>query len=167
MEEKKRILIVEDSPTQALRLQAVLESLDYDVATARNGKAALNKLQEEFRPVVITDWIMPEMDGITFCRTLRSQDLPGYVYVILLTAKDALDDIVAGLEAGADDYLVKPVHPAELAARLKTAWRILDLEASLKRQAEEIRRLSITDPLTRLFNRRYFNEHLPKALRAA
>jgi diguanylate cyclase (GGDEF)-like protein len=167
MEDRFPVLIVEDSTTQALRLQSVLESAGYDVAVAGNGREALERLQDDFRPLVITDWVMPEMDGLSFCRALRDRDLPGYVYVILLTAKDALDDLVAGLEAGADDYLVKPVHPAELAARLKTAGRILGLEAKLNKRNEEIRRLSITDPLTRLYNRRHFNEHLPQALKAA
>ncbi|SMC20821.1 response regulator receiver modulated diguanylate cyclase [Desulfacinum hydrothermale DSM 13146] len=167
MEEGFPLLIVEDSPTQALRLQTVLESLGYQVAVADNGRAALEEVLREFRPLVITDWVMPEMDGLDFCQAIRKLDLPGYVYVILLTARDALDDVVAGLEAGADDYLTKPVHPAELAARLKTARRILNLEAALRKRNEEIQKLSITDPLTTLFNRRYFNEELPKALSAS
>lgn len=167
MQEERRVLIVEDSMTQALRLQAVLESLGYRVHHAENGRKALDVLEETFIPLVITDWVMPEMDGVAFCRTVRSRSYPGYVYVILLTARDALDDIVAGLEAGADDYLVKPVHPSELAARLKTAQRILALEATLKKRTEEVERLSITDPLTQLYNRRYFNEHLPKLLHAS
>ncbi len=167
MQEERRVLIVEDSMTQALRLQAVLESLGYGVHRAENGRKALDLLEETFISLVITDWVMPEMDGVAFCRTVRSRAYPGYVYVILLTARDALDDIVAGLEAGADDYLIKPVHPAELAARLKTAQRILALEATLKKRTEEVERLSITDPLTQLYNRRYFNEQLPKLLHAS
>lgn len=166
MSNERRVLIVEDSVTQAMRLQSVLEPLGYVVHHANNGLKALDLLDHEFCPLVITDWVMPEMDGITFCHTVRCRSYPGYVYVILLTAKDAIDDIVAGLEAGADDYLVKPVHPSELAARLKTARRILDLEATLKKRTEEVERLSITDPLTELYNRRYFNEHFPKVLRA-
>lgn len=167
MDELRRVLIVEDSLTQAVRLQAVLESLGYRVHHAENGRKALEALEENFCPLVITDWVMPEMDGVTFCRTVRSHSYPGYVYVILLTARDALDDIVAGLEAGADDYLVKPVHPSELAARLKTARRILTLEATLKKRTEEVEHLSITDTLTQLYNRRYFNEQLPKLLHAS
>ncbi|WP_448382703.1 diguanylate cyclase [Desulfosoma sp.] len=166
MEAFRQVLIVEDSPTQALRLQAVLESLGYGVHHAANGQKALEVLEKTFCPVVITDWVMPEMDGLTFCRAVRSRPYPGYVYVILLTARDTLNDIVAGLEAGADDYLVKPVHPSELAARLKTARRILQLEATLKKRTEEVARLSVTDPLTQLYNRRYFNEQLPKLLQA-
>lgn len=145
MDEPRRVLIVEDSMTQAVRLQAVLESLGFCVHHAENGRKALDMLDQSFTPLVITDWVMPEMDGITFCQRIRSRSYPGYVYAILLTARDALDDVVAGLEAGADDYLVKPVHPAELAARLKTAQRILGLEAVLKKRTEEVERLSVTD----------------------
>ncbi len=167
MSDLKRIMIVEDSTTQALHLKAILESMGYEVKIASNGRVALDMLNEDFCRVVITDWMMPEMDGIGFCRSLRSRDLPGYVYVFILTARDNLDDLVEGLEAGADDYLTKPVNPVELAARLKTAKRILDLESSLKQQKEEIARMAITDQLTGLYNRRYFNEQLPLMIRAA
>jgi len=161
------ILIVEDSPTQALKLQLLLEQQGYRVRVAINGKQGLDMLQKGFYPVVITDWVMPEMDGFQFCQAVRSQEFPGYVYLILLTAKDTRTDIVAGLEAGADDCLIKPVDSAELIARLNTAKRIIRLEHSLRRRNEEIALLSITDPLTRTYNRRYLNEQLPNALNHA
>ena len=106
-----------------------------------------------------------EMDGIEFCRMVRAKDLSGYVYIIILTANDSRDDIISGLKAGADDFLVKPVHEAELEARLVTVKRILDLEHSLKKKNEEIALLSITDPLTKTYNRRYLNDNLPGALK--
>lgn len=164
MDEGIDILIVEDSPTQALNLQLLLEQQGYRVKVASNGKHGLHILQKGFYPIVITDWVMPEMDGFQFCQALRSQEFTGYVYIILLTAKDTRSDIVAGLEAGADDYLIKPVDGAELIARLNTAKRIIRLEHSLRKRNEEIALLSITDPLTRTYNRRYLNEQLPKAL---
>ncbi|SFM92689.1 diguanylate cyclase [Thermodesulforhabdus norvegica] len=167
MNDLKRVMVVEDSATQALHLKAILESLGYDVKVASNGRVALDMLHEDFCRIVITDWIMPEMDGIEFCKSLRSLDLPGYVYVLILTARDNLDDLVEGLEAGADDYLTKPVNPAELAARLKTAKRILELESSLRQRNEEIARMAVTDQLTGLYNRRYFNEQLPLVIKAA
>lgn len=167
MDDARHVLVVEDSLTQAVRLQAVLESLGYAVRRADDGQKALDLLDQDFCPLVITGWVMPEMDGVTFCQRVRCRSYPGYVYVILLTAKDALDDIVAGLEAGADDDLIKPVHPAELAARLKTAQRILNLEATIKKRTEEVERLSITDPLTGVYNRRYLSEQLPKLLHAS
>ncbi|MDM8526084.1 diguanylate cyclase [Desulfococcaceae bacterium HSG8] len=161
------ILIVEDSKTQALYLKISLERQGYQVAVARNGREGLALLQKHFFPVVITDWIMPEMDGFEFCRTVRRWDFPGYVYIILLTTKDSKNDIIAGLKAGADDYLIKPVDEAELAARLNTAKRIIKLEYTLRKRSEEVALLSVTDPLTKAYNRRYLNKNLPLALRHA
>lgn len=165
--ESINILIVEDSQTQALRLKIILEEQGYRIAVGRNGREGLELIQKDFFPIVITDWIMPEMDGFEFCQTVRSMEFPGYVYIILLTAKDSRNDIIAGLEAGADDYLIKPVDEAELAARLNTAKRIINLEHSLRKRNEEIARLSITDPLTKTYNRRYLNEHLPATIKRA
>ncbi len=95
---------------------------------------------------------------------MRSLQLDGYVYALLLTARDAKEHIIAGLEAGADDYLVKPVHEPELIARLNTGRRILALEHSLRAANERNRVLSITDALTGTFNRRYLMEQLPREL---
>ncbi|HHC24720.1 MAG TPA: diguanylate cyclase [Desulfobacterales bacterium] len=163
------ILIVEDSQTQALLLQLILEEQGYRITVARNGMEGLNQLQKGFFPIVITDWVMPEMNGFEFCQAIRSrEDFPGYVYIILLTAaKKSKNDIIAGLEAGADDYLIKPVDETELAARLNTAKRIIKLEYSLRKRNEEIAILSITDPLTKTYNRRYLNDHLPAAMKHA
>jgi two-component system, cell cycle response regulator len=91
----------------------------------------------------------------------------GYVFIILITARDSKTDIVSGLQAGADDYLTKPIHPAELVARINTGIRILSLEQSLKKANEEIRLLSITDPLTGCFNRGHLNERLPQEVSRA
>ncbi len=158
------ILIIEDSRTQAMQLQFIVEELGYGTVVAQNGMQGLELLQKGFSPIVITDWMMPEMDGFQFCQTVRQQNFPGYVYIIILTAKDTKNDIITGLEAGADDYLIKPVDKAELAARLNTAKRIITLEHSLRKRNEEIALLSVTDPLTKIYNRRYLNEHLPAAL---
>ena len=76
----------------------------------------------------MTDWIMPEMSGLELCRAIREEESGRYTYIIILTSLDSKNDIIAGLEAGADEYLVKPAHQAELTARLKTARRILELE---------------------------------------
>ncbi len=161
------ILLVEDSRTQALKFQLMLESHGYPVTHVQNGLEAMNTLLSTQISIVITDWIMPEMDGSELCRAIRKHDFGGYVYIILLTAKDSKLDIIEGLEAGADDYLTKPVDDAELIARLTTAERVIRLEASLKQRNREIALLSITDPLTRVFNRGYLNENLPKAFKRA
>lgn len=161
------VLILEDSLTQALRLQLILESQGYRVTVAGNGMEGLALLENNPFSIVITDWVMPKMDGCEFCHAVRERESSKYVYIILLTTKGSQDDIVAGLEAGADDYLVKPVDESELAARLSTAKRIIELERSLQQRNEEISRLSVTDPLTNVYNRRYLNEYLLKEIARA
>jgi len=121
-------------------------------------------MTKQYYPFLVTDWEMPEMDGIALCKAVRNLQLDGYVYALLLTARNAKEHIIAGLEAGADDYLVKPVHEPELIARLNTGRRILALEHSLRAANERNRILSVTDPLTGAFNRRYMMEQLPREL---
>jgi diguanylate cyclase (GGDEF)-like protein len=121
-------------------------------------------MTKHYYPFLVTDWEMPEMDGIELCKAVRNLQLDGYVYALLLTARNAKEHIIAGLEAGADDYLVKPVHEPELIARLNTGRRILALEHSLRAANERNRILSITDPLTGAFNRRYMMDQLPREL---
>ena len=161
------VMLVEDSRTQALKFQMMLESHGYHVTVAQNGLEAMNMLLNSQTSIVITDWIMPEMDGSELCRAIRKHDFGNYVYIILLTAKDSKNDIIEGLEAGADDYLTKPVDDAELIARLTTAERVIRLESSLRQRNKEIALLSITDPLTKVFNRGYLNDNLPKAFKRA
>lgn len=155
------ILIVEDNPVSLKILEMIIKNAGYEVIPAHDGSQALNILKEKFIPIVITDWVMPEMDGLELCRKIRQMNFSGYVYIIFFTTKDSKGDIIAGLEAGADEYLTKPVDPSELFARLNTGKRILELESSLKKKNEEIRILSITDPLTKAFNRVYLNEQFP------
>jgi diguanylate cyclase (GGDEF)-like protein len=110
------------------------------------------------------DLQMPDMDGLALCRAIRDGAWPGYVYIVLLTAQDAEDDILAGLDAGADDYMSKKTSTAQLLARLRTAQRILALEQSLKEALAEKRRLTMTDALTGAPNRRYFQRRLSREL---
>ena len=167
MENLFPILIVEDDPVSRLLLEKTLIKAGYEVAAVKNGREALESFSKKFYPIVLTDWMMPEMDGLQLCNAIRKNISTGYVFIFLLTARDSTDDMVAGLEAGADDYLTKPFNRAELIARLKTATRILDLEKSLKDANEEIRILSITDPLTKCYNRTFMDEQLPKELKRA
>jgi two-component system, cell cycle response regulator len=162
-----RILLVDDEPTQRLIMARLLKRAGYDVDTASNGKEALQKIQAGDFQLMITDWEMPEMDGIALCSELRSSQTKGYIYTILLTARDAIEHVVTGLQSGADDYLTKPVIEPELIARLSTGKRIVTLERSLRQANEENRRLSITDPLTGAFNRRYLMEQLPREIERA
>jgi len=162
-----RILLVDDEPTQRLIMARLLKRAGYEVETAGNGREALAKLEGGDYQLMITDWEMPEMDGIALCSALRASQNKGYVYIILLTARDAIEHVVTGLQAGADDYLTKPVIEPELMARLNTGKRIVTLERSLRAANEENRRLSITDPLTGAYNRRYLMEQLPREIERA
>ena len=122
-------------------------------------------LWREFAPIVILDRNMPGMDGITLCKAIRASQYPGYVYIMLVTAHDSEEEILAGLDAGADDYLSKRVSGTQVIARLATARRILTLEHSLKQVIEERRRMAMTDPLTGAHNRRYFMNHMRRELK--
>ncbi len=161
------VLVVEDSLTQALQLQFLLEAEGYQVTVAKDGIEGLEALSHGDFSIVITDWVMPKMDGIEFCQALRQQMTGGYIYVFLVTAKSSKEEIVKGLEGGADDYLVKPIEPAELVARLTTAKRILNLEQTLKERNREISRLLNTDHLTKVFNRSYLDKQLTNDCRQA
>ena len=132
------ILLVEDDPVSGKILEKILIKAGYQVNLVQEGQAALDILGERFIPLIITDWLMPGMDGLELCRAIRSGDYPGYVYIILLTAKDSQQDLIEGLGAGADDYITKPFNHTELLARLSTARRIIEMESSLRRAAEEI-----------------------------
>ena len=155
------VLIVEDNALSRQILEGTLAKAGYSVTSANHGREALQMLDRQYYPIVITDLVMPEMDGLELCRAIRSRELPGYVFVMIITSMDSHDDIVVGLEAGADEYVTKPVNRSELIARLNTGKRILGLERSLKQAYEEIRVLAITDPLTRVFNRGHFSTRLP------
>ena len=139
-----------------------LKKAGYEVDAVADGSAALDRMTRRYYPILITDWEMPEMDGIALCKAVRGLQLDGYVYALLLTARDSKEHIIAGLEAGADDYLIKPVHEPELIARLIAGRRILALEHSLRAANERNRILSITDALTGAYNRRYLMEQLPR-----
>jgi diguanylate cyclase (GGDEF)-like protein len=159
-----RVLIVEDDPLAKTILSSVLKKEGYPYAIASNGQEALDKYSDEFFPIIITDWLMPEMDGLELCRLIRSMKINRYIYIILVTGQDSREDVVKGLESGADDYIIKPIHQAELRVRLKGACRILDLESTLKNSLAEIHELSIRDRLTGAFNRVYMDHQLGQEL---
>jgi two-component system, cell cycle response regulator len=162
-----RLLLVEDEPTQLLYVQHLLRQAGYAVETADNGEEALQKISSGQIQMLVTDWDMPGMDGVTLCRRVRESHLPGYLYILLLTSHGSSESLVTGIDAGADDYIRKPPDPAELLARLKAGQRVVRREQSLRdandklRDAnDKIQHLSITDPLVGTFNRRYLNEQL-------
>jgi diguanylate cyclase (GGDEF)-like protein len=165
MNDSYPVLLVEDDPISRKILETILQKEGFDVTSVENGRIAVELFRNRFFPIVLTDWLMPEMEGPDLCKAIRNERPEGYVYIVLLTSKDSKADIISGLEAGADDYLTKPAHRDELIARIKNGLRILELEKSLKQANEEIRILSITDPLTGTYNRGYLNERLPQEIR--
>ncbi|MFN8587750.1 MAG: SpoIIE family protein phosphatase [Candidatus Eisenbacteria bacterium] len=134
-----RILIVDDEPVNRLVLARKLRGWGHDVVQAADGEQAWAMQQEEPFRMVITDWMMPEMDGIELTRRIRHSPQGGYTYVLLLTASSGTEALVEGMDAGADDFMVKPFQAEELRARLRAGERVLQLESDL---ADHNRRLS-------------------------
>jgi diguanylate cyclase (GGDEF)-like protein len=161
VEAKASILLVEDELTTRLLMSRQLKRDGSEVEVVSNGLQALELLKKRFFPMLITDWDMPEMNGVALCKAVREMPLEGYVYIILLTAREGKAHVIEGLAAGADDYLTKPPDENELRARLNTGRRILKLEQSLRAANRRIHLLSITDALTATFNRRHLMERLP------
>lgn len=161
------ILIAEDDAVTRMLLKKTLIKEGHEVVSVKNGQKAFDLFQERFFPIILTDWMMPEMDGLELCRAIRKRVNPGYVFIVLLTAKDSHDNIITGLEAGADEYLTKPFNRAELIARLNTGKRFLEQDRALRKANEEIRILSITDPLTGCSNRGCLNKRLPQEIQRA
>lgn len=159
-----RILIVDDDPIPRKLIHRVLVKMGYHVRTADDGEEAWQIIQENGIQLVITDWLMPKMDGLTLTRKIRSAEMPGYVYIVILTGREGIDNVVDGFDAGADDYLVKPVNPKELQARLRVGKRVLDLEHSLKTARDKMHELAMHDELTGLSNRRAFYEYAQSML---
>jgi len=160
-DEKPTILLVEDEPTTRLMTSRQLTRAGYEVEAVSNGAEALAMLKTRFIPLLLTDWDMPQMNGVALCKAVRDMKLEGYVYTILLTAREGTANVIEGLAAGADDYLTKPPDDNELRARLNTGRRILKLEQSLRAANRRIHLLSVTDALTATYSRRYMMEHLP------
>lgn len=158
-----KILVADDESTPALFLRRTLERLGHEVVVASNGLEAWERLQADAFRLVITDWMMPGLDGLDLCRRIRGRGDSSYIYIILLTAREGLQDRLAGLTAGADDFLSKPMDPAELAARVGIAGRIVAMQEELERKNVQLAELATTDGLTGLKNRRCFDEALTTA----
>ncbi len=132
------VLIVDDEPNIIKILRNCLEDHGLGVISAQNGREALEILLKSDVRLVVTDRLMPVMDGLTLCRSIReSEDIPGYVYIILLTVKGSNEDIVEGIKAGADDYVSKPFNLEELKVRIDSGLRVLGLEQLLNKKIKE------------------------------
>jgi diguanylate cyclase (GGDEF)-like protein len=135
-------------------LQALLMKWGYDVISVEDGDSASEKLQAADAPrLALLDWEMPGQNGVDVCRGLRKLRPDPYTYILLLTAKDAKESVVEGLESGADDYLTKPFNPQELKARIRVGTRVLDLEDKLVQAREAMRFKAMHDTLTGVWNR--------------
>src|SRR5579863_1309185 len=161
-----KILVADDELISRRLVENLLKRAGYDVIAVENGRLAAEYLSRADGPrLALLDWVMPDLDGPGVCREIRNHEDHPYVYAILLTLKDSKEDLVGGLEAGADDYLTKPFHPAELKIRLRTGARILRLEDKLVEAREHMRFQATHDPLTGVWNRRAVMEALEMELR--
>ena len=182
------ILLAEDDRVSALKLCRALEKMGHSVDHVSDGTEAWRRIGDGEVSLLISDWEMPAMDGLELCRRIRTQSDALYTYVILLTGRDSRDDRLTGLQAGADDFLTKPVDTGELVARLNIARRILSMQEQLRTHAAQLEALhtalerqntlleqknamlvehALTDGLTGLNNRRNFDEALLAALSLA
>ncbi len=158
-----KVLIAEDDPISRRMLQAFLVKWGYEVVVTTQGDEAWGVLQGDDSPqLAILDWMMPGKDGVDLCRGVRQREGRAYTYLILLTARGHKQDIVEGLEAGADDYVTKPFDPFEMRARLRAGRRIIELQEQLISAREALRDQASRDPLTRLWNHGTILEILKK-----
>jgi diguanylate cyclase (GGDEF)-like protein len=149
-----KVLIADDSATSRAMLRKSLARWGYEVVMAEDGAEAWDILEKpDAPPMAILDWVMPHLTGPDVCRKVRETRREPYTYILLLTSKNSKDETVEGLEAGADDYIVKPFDQQELSVRLRAGKRIIDLQLSLMEAREELREKANKDLLTKLPNR--------------
>jgi len=160
-----KILIADDEPVSRRMLQALLSKWGYDVISVEDGNAAWDRLKSPDAPrMALLDWMMPGQNGVDICRSVRVHCPEPYTYILLLTAKDAKESVVEGLESGADDYLTKPFNPQELKARIRVGLRLLELEDKLVQAREAMRFKATHDTLTGVWNRGAILETLEREI---
>jgi diguanylate cyclase (GGDEF)-like protein len=155
-----RVLVADDDPSCRSVLRAVVERLGHECRVASDGDEAWRFFQEAQPDVLITDWMMPGLNGPELCRRARQYNDDGYTYVILATALGEHKNVLEGMEAGADDYLTKPISPFDVRARLVAAKRVTELHKELDRLHTALAAQARTDPLTGLGNRLRLHEDL-------
>jgi diguanylate cyclase (GGDEF)-like protein len=163
-----RVLAAEDNPVFQSMLKTMLTKWGYQAVMARSGTEAWRVLESADAPrLAILDWMMPGMDGLEICRRIRSANREPYIYILLLTARTESQDLIEGMDAGADDYLTKPFNAHELRVRLHAGRRILELQEELLQAREALREQATHDGLTGLLNRTGILEKLDDELSRA
>jgi len=164
-----KVLIAEDDLITSKILERHLRRWGYQTLRAKDGHEAWRVLQKPGLRLALLDWMMPKVDGVELCKRIRQVSKPNYTYIILVTQKDEIQDVIKGLQAGADDYMTKPINFLELHARLQTGRRIIKLEDNLLETQNRLYALSTKDNLTALWNRatvlRFLEEELEQGAR--
>ncbi len=155
-----RVLIADDDLVSRMLLSEIVTGLGHECRIVADGSEAWELYQEWLPEVVVTDWMMPGLDGIELARRVRAAPTGGYTYVLVATSKSDRDHVLEGMEAGADDYLIKPIDAFELETRLIAALRVTSLHAELARYRDELTRMASVDPLTGLRNRQSLDDNL-------
>jgi diguanylate cyclase (GGDEF)-like protein len=162
MQHAFRVLVVDDDVLVRAQLCALLHTSGYEVETAASGEDALRLLRSYPCDVVVTDWQMPKMDGLTLCRQIRATEQQAYIYLLMLTVKRSPQELLAGLAGGADDYVIKGTSDEEFLARMKNGRRIAQWRATHQSRDGEARDLPPTDAATGAYSLAYLMEHLPR-----
>lgn len=149
-----KVLVADDDRPTRLMVSSLVRRLGYEPCEASDGLEALAALRSPRPPrLAVLDWVMPGLDGVRLCRTIRCESADHYTYIILLTGKDSTDEMVEGLDSGADDLVAKPVETEVLRARLRSGQRVLELQEQLIQARERLREQAHRDALTGLLNR--------------
>ena len=156
-----KILVADDDPVFRHQMESLLQKWGYHVDIARGGNEAWEQLQQPGGAgILLLDWMMPDVDGVDLCQRIKAEFHLRSTYIILVTANPLADDLVCALDAGADDFIAKPVNTVELLARIRVGVRITEFQRMLQS-------LALQDPLTGLGNRRAFAADIERAINAA
>jgi len=162
-----KVLVADDSAVSRKLVEHTLHEEKYSLIFAKSGQETLELFAEHHPDLVIVDWMMPDRTGLEICQHIRSKKHSSYTYVILLTGKSAIESVVEGLAAGADDYLTKPFHDEELVARVGVGLRIIELQREIEAKNLLLKELALTDALTGLPNRRAIDDWATRQLSGA
>ncbi|MDQ0211702.1 diguanylate cyclase response regulator [Arthrobacter sp. SRS-W-1-2016] len=157
-----KVLVADDDYGSRLVAKAAVEQSGHECIVAADGSSAWELYRQHRPQVVVTDLMMPGLNGLELCRAIRSAEEDSYTYLVLVTSKDAREDVVAGMHAGADDYVAKPLDPFALHTRLLVAQRVTSLHTDLARYRAALAEQARTDPLTKLHNRLKLSEDLER-----